>query len=54
MENLYFPRVLDPYFPPRQTGGCPRQCGSLLVIAEGEEFLLENLYVLWSWRTCIS
>ena len=43
MENLYFPVVLDVGFS-TQAGGCPWQCGSLLVIAEGEEFLLENLY----------
>ena len=38
------PRLPSPPLPP-QAGGCPRQCGSLLIIAEGEEFLLENWYI---------
>ena len=42
MENLCFPEFLTWF--PTQAGGCPWQCGSLLVIAEGEEFLLEDLY----------
>ena len=41
MENLYFPEFLT--WIPTQAGGRPWQCGSLHVIAEGEEFLLENL-----------
>ena len=50
MENLYFPEFFTCIFHP--SNGYPWQCGSLLVIAEGEEFLLEKLYFP-EFLTCI-